>query len=60
MAYFWGLASRHEMYSPRDFWLSIVNAKSEQVMKDWKEPYYAGRGVGRGSTALGYAVPYTG
>ena len=36
--------------------LMVVTATADSVMKDWKEPYHAGRGVGRYSVAIGSGV----
>ena len=52
MDYFWNLARNAKTYLSIFSPLILVTTKKDGVMNDWKEPYHAGRGVGRYSTPM--------
>ena len=53
---FWNLAGNAKTYCSILSRLILVTTKKDGVMNDWKEPYHAGRGVGRYSTLMGSGV----
>ena len=56
MDYFWNLARDAETNRSILSQLMLVTSKKDKVINDWKEPYHAGRGVGRYSTSMGSGV----